>query len=71
MTTGIENWLGSMADLGPLYPFAGSEFVLWIIGVALWLVWQISCTRAESRQYQEEIDRHGGKQSLEDTIDRK
>ena len=70
MTTGIENWLGSMADLGPLYPFVGSEFVLWIIGVALWLVWQISCTRAENRQYQEEIDKHGGKKSLADAIDR-
>ena len=69
MSTGIENWFGNMAELGPLYPFVGSEFILWIIGVALWIIWQISCTRAENRQFQEEIDKHGSKQSLQDAID--
>ena len=57
MSTGIENWLGNMADLGPLYPFAGNEFILWCVGIVLWIVWQVSCTRAESKQYREEIDK--------------
>ena len=70
MSTGIENWLGNMADLGPLYPFVGSEFILWCIGVALWIVWQVSCTRAENQQYRDEIEKHGDAESLNKAIDR-
>ena len=70
MSTGIENWMGNMAELGPPYPFVGSEFVLWCIGVVLWIVWQVSCTRAESKQYREEIENHGDADSLKKAIER-
>ena len=70
MSTGIENWLGNMAELGPLYPFVGSEFILWGVGVALWIVWQVSCTRAESQQYRDEIEKHGDAETLKKTINR-
>ena len=71
MSTGaIENWFGTMADVGPLYPFVGSEFALCCIGIVLWIVWQIACTRAESAQYREEIEKHGEKISLKQAIER-
>ncbi len=42
MSTGsFENWAGDIADIGPIYPFVGSEFLLWIIGLALWIIWHI------------------------------
>ena len=70
MSTGeIENWFGTMADVGPLYPFVGSEFVLFCVGVVLWVAWQISCTRAESAQYREEIEKHGDKKSLREVVE--
>lgn len=68
-TGAIENWLGNIADIGPLYPFVGSEFTLWCIGIFVWILWQVSCTRAESRQYREEIEKHGGKESIQELID--
>ena len=42
MTTGnFANWVGNIADLGPLYPFVGSEFLLTIIGVVFWVAWHL------------------------------
>ena len=70
MSTGIENWLGSMTDIGPLYPFVGSEFLLWCIGIVFWIAWQISSTRAEDKQYKEEIAKHGDPETLKKLIDR-
>ncbi len=57
MSTGIESWAGNVADIGPLYPFAGSEGIMWIVGLAFWIIWAIAQDREESRQYQKDIDR--------------
>lgn len=65
MSTGaVENWFGNIAELGPLYPFVGSEFVLVCVAVVFWVAWQVSCTRAENKQYREEIAKHGDDASL-------
>lgn len=70
MSTGaIENWFGNMADLGPLYPFVGTEFVLFCVGVVFWIAWQISCTRAESAKYAEEIKKHGDPAALKKRLE--
>jgi ABC-type nickel/cobalt efflux system permease component RcnA len=38
-TIGYESWAVDMADVGPIYPFQGSEMLMVIIGVAFWIVW--------------------------------
>ena len=69
MSTGaIENWAGTMADVGPLYPFVGSEFALWCIGVALWIVWHIVLTRKEGQQYEDDIKKLGGADTVKKRI---
>ncbi len=43
MSTGLESWT-PVKEVAALSPFGGSEFVLTIIAVALWIVfhiWQI------------------------------
>ena len=38
MTTGsFQNWAGQIADIGPIYPMVGSEVVLLIIGIVVWV----------------------------------
>ena len=57
MSTGIEAWK-NLADIGPLYPFVGSEFVLFVIAVIIWLVWhaaQISSERVYHEEMKEEF----------------
>jgi hypothetical protein len=69
MATGnIENWAGTIADIGPLYPFVGTEFILWIIGMALWIGWHIWQSRIENAQYDEERRRFGDKETLRKII---
>ena len=45
MQTGlVTSWTGNPLEQGPLYPFVGSEMILVVICVALWVaftVWQI------------------------------
>ena len=40
MSTGIEAWK-SLSEIGPLYPFVGTEVMWVIIGVVLWIVWHV------------------------------
>lgn len=43
-TTAVETWGADISLIGAIYPFVGSEFILWIVGLAFWLgfhVWQM------------------------------
>jgi hypothetical protein len=53
-TTMVESWAVDLATIGPIYPFVGSEFVLWLIGMALWLGWHVWQLRFENRTYEAE-----------------
>ena len=52
MPTGIQSWTNP-GDIGPIYPFAGSEVPLAIIGFALWILWHVLQTREENREWKE------------------
>jgi len=52
MPTGIESW-SNPADIGPIYPFAGLEVPLVIIGFILWIAWHVVTAREENRQWAE------------------
>ena len=42
MSTGnFENWAGNIADIGPIYPFVGAEWLFVLIGVVYWIIWHI------------------------------
>lgn len=65
MSTGsFENWAGNISDIGPIYPFVGSEVFLWILGLVLWILWHIIQTRMESRTYDEEVRKYGDAETL-------
>ena len=56
MSTGnFENWHGNMLDIGPLYPFVGSEGLLTIIGFAFWIVWMIWQWRMEASNFEDDM----------------
>jgi hypothetical protein len=69
MSTGsFENWAGTIADIGPIYPFEGTEFLLWVVGMALWILWHVKQARIEKQQFDEEIERFGSKEKLRKLI---
>ncbi len=71
MSTGnFEDWTGNITEIGAIYPFVGTEFMLFIIGLVFWIWWHVVQTRAENRQYEEEIKRFGSADSLKSMISR-
>ena len=70
MATGnIESWGGKISEIGPLYPFVGSELALFLVGMVLWIVWHILQVRTENRAYEDEITRFGDKETLQKILD--
>jgi len=71
MSTGsFEDWQGTMTDIGPLYPFVGSEVLWFLICLVLWIVWHVVQTRIENRTYDDEVQRYGSADRLERLIRR-
>ena len=59
MNTGlIESWTGSISDIGPIYPFVGTEFWMWIVGLVLWVLWLIWQARNEADEYRDEAEKY-------------
>lgn len=80
MATGaVDNWL-NVDQFGAIYPFAGTEVVLTIVGFAFWIGWHIYQLKKESTEFKEDIEninRQGGpgkvledeaRREMEDTV---
>ena len=68
MSTGVESWNTNLLDIGPMYPFAGTE-VLWaLIGIGSWILWHIIQGRIDSRVLREEDQAFSEKEHLEQAI---
>ena len=64
----VESWGGNIAEIGPMYPMVGTEGLLVIIGVALWIVWHVIQANRENREYEDQIRKYGGRESLKRLI---
>ena len=65
MSTGVETWNMNLLEIGPMYPFAHSE-VLWaLIGIATWVIWHLIQGRMERRNLEEENEFFQDKAQLE------
>ena len=55
MSTGsFADWAGSIAEIGPIYPFVGIEGFLVLAGVAFWVLWHIVQIRREQQRLKSE-----------------
>lgn len=56
MSTGsFESWTGNVLDIGPLYPFVGTEMVWFILCFGFWLVWHVLQWRMEDSNYKDDL----------------
>lgn len=71
MSTGsFESWTGTISDIGPIYPFVGSEGLLAIAGLVFWVWWHIKQTKIENQIHDEELKRFGDKETLMEIVGR-
>ena len=65
MSTGnVESWTGNIAEIGAVYPFVGIETPLMVAGIVFWVWWHIAQLRAESRELDEEVRKHGNAEAM-------
>jgi len=63
-TTQIDDWTGPIQDVGPMYPFAGLEWLMVVLVVAFWLFWTVYQWRMESNIYREDEEAWGDSLSM-------
>jgi len=56
-TAPFTDWGGNMFDLGPLYPFVGSEVAMVVVLVLFWILWHVLQIRMENRTHDAEARR--------------
>jgi len=57
MSTGtFDSWNGNVLDIGPLYPFVGTEMVWFIVCVVFWLAWHLLQWRMEEANYNDDME---------------
>ena len=56
MSTGLESWT-PVKEVAALSPFSGSEYVLTIIAVVLWIVFHIWQLKSENNSYDEQVSK--------------
>ena len=69
-TTGIESWAVDLAEVGPIYPFQGSEMILALVGIGLWVCWHVVQLTAERREAAERAKRYGDRETVEQVVDK-
>jgi hypothetical protein len=62
MSTGnVTTWSGNILDIGPIYPFVGSEVLMVVIGFVFVIGWFALQARVESRELGEDMKLANGK----------
>ncbi len=68
MSTGVSTWNMNMLDIGPMYPFPGTEMLWAILGIATWVIWHIIQMKSENRALAEEEKNFSDKAKLADAM---
>jgi hypothetical protein len=56
MTIGLSNWAVDLKNVGAIYPFQGTEYMLVIACVVFWLAWHVWQLASEGRDLKDEKD---------------
>ncbi len=68
MSTNVETW-ANLDQLGPVYPMPGTEVLLALIGIAIWIIWHLWQIAQEKREHREEMAKWGNKQGLRKVLE--
>ena len=61
MSTGIESWgAESLSKIDALYPFVGSEVLMTLVCIVVWIGWQIWQIKFENNSYEEQTSQLSG-----------
>lgn len=50
----FTDWDGNIADIGPIYPWVGSEVAMVIVAFVFWVGWHVVQLRMEGRRFDDQ-----------------
>lgn len=62
--TNVDSWAVDLANVGPIYPWVGSEMIMFIVAVVCWIAWHIWQAKFETETYKEEVASHATAENL-------
>lgn len=65
----VTTWAVDLANVGPIYPWQGTELIMVIAGVAAWILWHIVQLREEKEEFQKDIAEYGSKEAIKKALD--
>lgn len=51
----VGTWTGDVSQIGPIYPMVGTEGILTIILIVVWIGWHIWQIRMEESNYNDDL----------------
>jgi len=69
-TIGYENWAVDLAEVGAVYPFQGSEFLMVVVAVVLWIGWHIWVIRFENEDIRKDMEHADIKKLIKEEVDK-
>ena len=67
-TTPIETWAVDLADVTLIYPWVGSEVIMAVVAIVLWLGWHVWQLKHENATYEEEKRKYGTAEQIDKAI---
>ena len=67
-TTPVDTWAVDLADVTLIYPWVGTEVLMVLVAVVLWIGWHVWQCKLESNTYKEEIEKHATSENLRKAI---
>ena len=68
-TTPIDSWAVDLANVTHIYPFAGAEGLMALIGIVLWLAGPVGQVRHENEILKDSVQKYGDEATLQNAID--
>ena len=67
-TTPIETWAVDLADVTLIYPGVGTEVIMAVVAIVLWLAWHVWQVKHENATYEEEKRKYGTAEHIDRAI---
>ena len=64
-----NSWAVDLANIGAIYPWQGSEVIMFLVAFVLWIVFHVLQIKQENVDYNEDIDRYGSAELIKKALD--
>lgn len=66
----MESWAVDLANVGPVYPWQGTEGIMVLVGVVLWLLWHVWQLKAEVQEFKDDVAKYGNPEQIRYALDK-